>query len=115
MKTPFKNDPFSLIYQAFERIFQEKQCEIWWGMPDDVKEGERAYGVTNFPDDGTAPTVFVSPDYPVSQQAEILAHELAHVAVGQVHEHDEVWDGAFEQIQKEYKRILGELFGGCEP
>lgn len=112
MKTPFKNDPFSIIYQAFERLYPEKKCEIWWGLPDDIDEGETAYGVTNFPDDGGFPQVFISADYPVSQQAEILAHELAHVAVGQEHGHDEIWDEAFELIHKEYENVMFETFGG---
>lgn len=110
MKTPFKNDPFSTVYQAFERLFPEKTCEIWWGLPDNETDGEPAYGATIFPDDGSSPQVFVSPDYPVSQQVEILAHELAHVVAGKDHEHDETWDKAFEQIHNEYENILNERF-----
>lgn len=112
MKTPFKNDPFSIIYQAFECLFPEKQCDICWGMPDDAEEN--AYGITIFPADKMKPTVFISPDYPVSQQAEILAHELAHVAVGAEQGHDETWDAAFDAIQKEYDRIVSKLLGGCK-
>lgn len=114
MESPFKNDPFAMIYQAFKRLYPDKQCEIWW-EPRPGENDEGAYGATDFPDDGGVPQVFVFTDYPVGQQAEILAHELAHVAVGVEHDHDEVWESAFEAIQKEYGRIGAELFGGAAP
>lgn len=114
METPFKNDPFAIIYQAFKRLYPDKPCEIWWDIPHDEEVDKEAYGVTNFPDDGNIPQVFVYPNYPVHQQTEILAHELAHVAVGPEHEHDEVWEAAFDAIHEEYGRIGEELFGGGE-
>ena len=110
MESPFKNDPFAMIYQAFKRLYSDKQCDIWWDTPKEADK--QAFGVTNFPDDGGCPQVFVYPNYPVHQQAEILAHELAHVAVGPEHEHDDVWESAFDAIQKGYDRIGNELFGG---
>lgn len=114
MESPFKNDPFAMIYQAFKRLYPDKQCEIWWDVPQDEEVDKEAYGVTNFPDGGNIPQVFVYPNYPVHQQTEILAHELAHVAVGPEHEHDEVWKAAFDAIHEEYGRIGAELFGGGE-
>lgn len=38
-------------------------------------------------------------------QSKSLAHELAHVAVGVEHDHDEVWQEAFDKIFEEYNRI----------
>lgn len=113
METPFKNDPFAIIYQAFKRLYPNKKCDIWW-EPNQHDFNERAYGVTNFPDDGSLPQIFIFSDYPVAQQVEILAHELAHVAAGSEHEHDKVWDAAFDAIHEEYERIGEELFGGGE-
>lgn len=113
MESPFKNDPFAIIYQAFKRLYPDKQCEIWWDTPQEADK--QAFGVINFPDDGSFPQVFIYPNYPVHQQVEILAHELAHVAVGPEHEHDDVWDSAFGAIQEEYDRIGSELFGGGVP
>lgn len=111
METPFKNDPFAMIYEAFKRLYPGKQCEIWWGVPQDDEVDKEAYGVTNFPDDGSIPQIFVYSDYPVHQQTEVLAHELAHVAVGVEHGHDKVWEAAFNAIYREYDRIGAEMFG----
>lgn len=111
MESPFKNDPFAMIYQAFKRLYPDKQCEIWW-EPNQPDADEGAYGATDFPNDGRLPQVFIFSGYPVAQQAEILAHELAHVAVGPEHEHDGVWEAAFDAIHEEYGRIGAELFGG---
>ena len=61
-----------------------------------------------FPTDGSTPQVLVFAEHPVNIQTETFAHELAHVAVGPEHEHDEVWEAAFDAIFKEYNR-LGDL------
>lgn len=112
IESPFKNDPFAMIYMAFKRLYPDKLCEIWWDVPQDEDVDKTACGVTNFPDDGGIPQVFIYPNYTVNQQVEVLAHELAHVSVGPEHEHDEIWDAAFEAIFQEYNRIGAELFGG---
>ena len=52
--------------------------------------------------------MFVYAEHPVNIQVETFAHELAHVAVGPEHEHDEVWEATFDAIFKEYNR-LGDL------
>lgn len=110
METPFRNDPFTMIYKAFKRLYPNKPCEIWWGVPSDEEGDKGAYGATNFPDDGSIPQVFIYPDYPVQQQTEVLAHELAHVAVGVEHEHDKVWETAFDAIYEEYEKVVKEIF-----
>lgn len=110
MESPFKNDPFAMIYQAFKRLYPDKPCEIWW-EPISRENDEGAYGATNFSDNGSISQVFVFTDYPVGQQVETLAHELAHVAIGPEHEHDEVWNTAFDAIFQEYNKIGSELFG----
>ena len=108
MESPFKNDPFAMIYQAFRLLYPDKPCDIWWEPNPNESD---AYGATDFLYNGETPQVFIFSNYPVDQQVEILAHELAHVAVGQDHEHDEVWNAAFEAIFQEYNRIGAELFG----
>ena len=45
---------------------------------------------------------------------EVLAHELAHVAVGIEHDHDEVWQEAFDKIFEEYNRIGNQMFPNGE-
>lgn len=73
--------------------------------------GEPAYGVTIFPEDGSAPMIFISADLKLSDAVEIFAHELAHVAAGASAGHGEEWDKAFENIFAEYNRIGEERFG----
>ena len=51
MKTPFKNDPFALVWQAFKNLYPEKDCICFWDVEiKDEETGEIAYGFTNFAD-----------------------------------------------------------------
>ena len=114
METPFVNDPFALVYQAFRNLYPEKECEVFWETRiRDSESGEKTYGLTDFGDDGSA-AVFVDSDLKVTDAVEILAHELAHVGVGIEHDHDEVWEAAFNAIFQECNRIGDELFGQGE-
>lgn len=107
MVTPFENDPFSMVWVAFKNLYPDKECEVFWDQHQEDEHREE-YGFTNFPTDGSIPQVFVFAEHPVNTQTETFAHELAHVAVGPEHEHDEVWEAAFDAIFKEYNR-LGDL------
>lgn len=110
MNTPFNNDPFSLVYMAFENCYPGKQCEVYWDDKDMREEnGEQQYGFTEFNDDGSV-VVCVSPDIKVADAVEILAHELAHVAVGIDENHGQAWERAFDRIFVEYNRIANEMF-----
>lgn len=111
MNTPFENDPFAMVHQAFQNLYPGKQCQILWGSRFELQEeGKPAYGVTDFGEDGQV-AVFVSSGLVVADAVEILAHELAHVAAGVEHDHDDVWEAAFEAIFQEYNRIGDELYG----
>lgn len=105
--TPFENDPFSMVWVAFKNLHPDKECEVFWDQHQEDEHKEE-YGFTNFPSDGSTPQVFVYAEHSVNIQTETFAHELAHVAVGPEHEHDEVWEAAFDAIFKEYNR-LGDL------
>ena len=107
MVTPFENDPFSMVWAAFKNLYPDKECEVFWDQHQ-KDEHEEESGFANFPTDGSTPQVFVFAEHPVNIQTETFAHELAHVAVGPEHEHDEVWEAAFDAIFKEYNR-LGDL------
>lgn len=76
-------------------------------------DGKPVYGLTDFADDGSV-AVFVKPSLEVADAVEILAHELAHVAVGIEHDHDEVWQEAFDKIFEEYNRIGNQMFPNGE-
>ena len=109
MTTPFINDMFSVVYKAFKNLYPDKKCEIQW-VPDNFKENdEECYGCTDFQDDGTV-LVCVSALIPVKDAVEVLAHELAHVAVGIANEHNKQWEDAFEAIFVEYNRLSEKLF-----
>ena len=110
--TPFRNDPFCMVWMAYKKLY-DKPCEIWWDYHEE-DEHEQEYGFTNFPNDGSTPTVIIYSDHPVSIQVETLAHELAHVAVGVGHGHDDVWNEAFEKIHAEFGKIGDEIFGETE-
>lgn len=111
MTTPFENDPFPIVYRAFKNLFPDKNCTIFYGVKEKDKRGEEGHGYTFFPDDGSEPEVTVFAENDTNVQAEILAHELAHVAVGQEHGHDRVWKDAFDAINAEYCRLSDEVFG----
>lgn len=108
MESPFVNDPYAILLKAFRKLYPDKHFVAYWDMkPDGWKEGD-GYGYTQFPDD-SFPIIGIYADFPVQQQVEIFAHELAHVAAGVEHEHDGVWDGAFAAIFDEYNRIAEQL------
>lgn len=111
MKSPFENDAFAIVYQAFKNLYPEKECVIWWQsgeMKDE--EGNGYVGLTTFADDGEI-IVEVSINMFVGDAVETLAHELAHVAVGASEEHGEEWEKAFDAIHNEYDRLGDEMFG----
>lgn len=110
MATPFKNDPFALVWNAFVNLYPGKEFEAYWEpMIRDEEDGTPVFGLTDFCD-GEPPAVFVKPSLEVNNAVEIFAHELAHVAVGVDHEHDDAWEDAFEAIFQEYNRIGHALF-----
>jgi len=111
--SPFDNDPFAMVKEAFDRLYPDKEFAAYW-QPDirDSIDGSTAYGLTDFGEDGSV-CVFVTPSINVSDAVEIFAHELAHVAVGVEHDHDSAWEEAFNSLFEEYNRI-GELRFGSE-
>ncbi len=110
MVSPFKNDPFALVWTAFANLYPDKEFVAYWDpMIRDAEDGTPVFGLTDFSEDMT-PAVFVKPSLDVNNAVEIFAHELAHVAVGVEHEHDDAWDDAFEAIFREYNRIGNALF-----
>jgi hypothetical protein len=114
MQSPFKNDMFAMVYQAFHNLWPEKECEIFWepNIRED-EDGRKPYGLTDFAPDGTV-WVFDTPDMNVRDAVEILAHELAHVAVGVDVDHGKEWEDAFEAIFQEYNRIAHDVSDGGE-
>lgn len=99
---------------VFSKGYPDKECEIYWEPQiRDEEDGKPVHGLTDFADDGSV-AVFVKPSLEVADAVEILAHELAHVAVGIEHDHDEVWQEAFDKIFEEYNRIGNQMFPNGE-
>ena len=104
----FKNSPFEILNVAFERLFPNVKYNAYFGVLDD-ENGESICGLTNFKDNGEI-AILINTDLSIQNATEIFAHELAHAGVGKEHEHDEVWEKAFNDLFKEYKKIGSEIF-----
>ena len=111
LKSPFINDPYALVWQAFKNLYPSKKCACYLEPAPDGWEKGDGYGHTTFQEDGSDPVVCVFSDFPIEQQVEIFAHELAHVAVGVEAGHGKRWEDAFDAIFQEYQRIGYEFFG----
>jgi len=107
---PFLNDPFALVWRAFKNLYPDKDCEIMYDQHQGDEHDEH-YGFTSFPEDGGIPQICIYAEHNVNIQVETLGHELAHVAVGVEHDHDEAREAAFDAIFQEYNRLGDEMFG----
>lgn len=108
-KHPFIIDPFAWVYEAYRAVFADApQCIVLWDEVVD-EAGEEMYGSTTFPDnDNEMIVVRVNPNIPVYGAVEVLAHELAHIAVGASGGHGEQWVKAFDRIQQQYVKMSEE-------
>lgn len=107
----FENSPFEMLDIAFKRLFPNvKYTAFFEPNIRDGENGEKVCGLTDFDDDGKI-TIFIDTDLSINDATEIFAHELAHAGVGVQHEHDEVWEKAFDDLFNEYNRIGEEMFG----
>ena len=116
--TPFINDPPAIVALAFAELYPGKEYDAQ--ITPDIRDenGVAVCGCTTFSSDpNERPLVEVSGQLPLVHVPEILAHELAHVATGELNEHGPEWEAAFEAIWKKYDEIAVELFGplGGEP
>ena len=77
MASPYMNDPSAIVARAFAELYPGIDYHAQF-VPDLCDEsGNRAFGLTIFPDDGSAPIVCISAEAPISAAPELLAHELA--------------------------------------
>ena len=108
-KWVFENSPFEMLAEAFKRLYPDVEYKAFIDPYIRPAEGnKKAYGLTDF-DDGNI-TIYIDSELKIVDAIEIFAHELAHAAVGVEHDHDEVWESAFDDLFEEYNKIGDELF-----
>lgn len=109
-----KNSPFEILDVAFKRVFPNVNYKAYFEPIRYDEHGEKVYGLTDFADNGEI-TIFIDTNLSIANAVEIFAHELAHAGVGVHHQHDEVWEKAFDDLFNEYNIIGDELFSSTEP
>jgi hypothetical protein len=94
----FEN-PLYTVLQAALDVFPDLDCIVFFA--DGLEE---KLGQAEFPDDGGRPIIQIGMELPIGPSIEILAHELAHVAVGTDcdNDHGPEWESAFARIHAAY-------------
>ena len=108
MQSPFENDPFCLLFEAFKELYPEKAGNFRATWNPDINDW---FGRTGF-EVGRPPLIELNANEPVVIQTETFAHELAHAAAGFEAEHGKEWREAFDKIRDRYEKLCEELF--CE-
>ena len=115
MASPYMNDPSAIVARAFAELYPGIDYHAQF-VPDLCDEsGNRAFGLTIFPDDGSTPIVCISAEAPISAAPELLAHELAHVATPEDRDHGEAWQTANRAIGDKYDELLNALIPDDDP
>lgn len=115
MASPYMNDPSAIVARAFAELYPGIDYHAQF-VPDLCDEsGNRAFGLTIFPDDGSTPIVCISAEAPVSAAPELLAHELAHVATPEDRDHGEAWKAAEKAIGDKYDELLNSMIPDDDP
>ena len=115
MASPYMNDPSAIVARAFAELYPGIDYHAQF-VPDLCDEsGNRAFGLTIFPDDNSTPIVCISAEAPISAAPELLAHELAHVATPEDRDHGEAWKAAEKAIGDKYDEILNTMIPDDDP
>lgn len=109
MKSPFDNDMFCHVAEAYSRLY-DKPYVAQYAPYEGKRLFKKPYGETYFPADGSTPIVTIYAHTKIQHGPEIFAHELAHVAVGPGEGHGKEWEDAFAAIHEEYYKVQEEHF-----
>lgn len=99
-------DPVRAVLRAWGKLWGDVPVVVEYDPSLRRRLFWGGWGVTIFPDDGSTPVVRLSTELRVRHVPEILAHELAHVVAGPEAGHGRLWEAAFEDLRREYLRIL---------
>ena len=86
------------LIAAYSEMYPDRPCEVI------VSPLKGKLGQTFFPDDGGTPEVVLCPSLTYVGMMDILAHELAHVAIGRNGGHGAKFKAAYRAIHDAYER-----------
>jgi len=95
----FKFDPFKLVVAVAHDLYPSVKADVMFCSPEKAELGTTDFGPR-------VPVILVSVDVPVGMAPQILAHEIAHVAVGFKAGHGPKWKKAMKDIHREYQKRL---------
>ncbi len=99
------NNPFDTILSIFNKRHPGKQVEVMF--VDELYNHTFEYGVTIFPEDENGLfEIEIDISTPIAKAVDVLAHELAHVAMGEDSFHGDNWYTEFSAINDEFNGIM---------
>lgn len=105
-------DPVGLLIEVADELFPSYSAKIFWSNELKDKHGRLVEGLT-IREPGQDPTIVISLDIPFHGVVETLAHEMAHVIVGDaMHEHSAVWYETFQTLNRVYVQRVQQAAGG---
>lgn len=100
------NNPIQDIVNVCSKLYPSKACSLVFVQG--LKEKADAWGVTFWPDNGSAPEISVDVSAPYHACVELIAHEFAHVVAGEGRSHDEEWEKIFSKINIAFNKMQEE-------
>lgn len=96
----YQNNPIKGIVDVCQRLYPSIECQLIFA--EGIKEKDDAWAATVWPDDGSAPQMWIDASAPYNACIELIAHEFAHVVTGEGNGHDVKWENTFDLINAEF-------------
>lgn len=107
MAARFNFNPFDILFEVFAEKWPDREAVIDLCVEIEGEGMQGCHGCTDF--DSSPPRIGVSGEVPLRHAAEIVAHELAHVAAGIDEGHGPGWEAAFEALHEGYTMRVEEI------
>lgn len=105
------NDPIPVVFEAYLNLYPNRLPD-WIQLTWSENPMDEGWGTTTFCDDGEI-VIEINNKLPLEHYPEIMAHELAHVAVGPTDDpHGAEWEKAFDAISNEFERLVAKIVDG---